>query len=142
MHFRKRALVCIWDAAASSSGPISLDFAGMSSVIVQRGGSYLEWDNVVLRGFASKHVNASLYPHYRVRQLGGWPSITADPGAQVHAAVHSPGLCIHACQPCAPLTTVKVPPAHSGAVLSLCHVCMHYRVLLLVCAHASQVLSS
>ena len=72
------------DAAGGSAEPITLDFAGMSSVIIQQAGSFLEWDNVVLRGFASKHlVNVSQYPYYRVHQLGGWPSYTAYPGAQV-----------------------------------------------------------
>ena len=44
----------------------------------------LELDNVTLRGFASKHLNnESAYMYYRVRQLAGWPSITAEPDAHV-----------------------------------------------------------
>ena len=121
-HASPGASAALCGAAQNSTGPISLDFAGMSSVIVLRSGSYLEWDSVVLRGFASKHINASLYQHYRVRQLGGWPSITADPGAQVHAAAHSL-LCV--CMLASPVPPVPAGRAgsHSGRLLSFI-ICM------------------
>lgn len=63
---------------------ITLDFAGMTAVIAQKQGSVLQMDNLVIRGFASKHLPDRNPPlNYSVPDLGPWPSIVADPGASV-----------------------------------------------------------
>ena len=77
--------MCAPDSGAGAADSVTLDFAGMTSALLhEAGGATLELDHITLRGFASKHLNnVTGYPYYRVRQMAGWPSITAEPDAQV-----------------------------------------------------------
>lgn len=63
---------------------LTLDFAGMAAVIAIKRNATLELDDLIIRGFASRHVtsNRGLLA-YRVPALGPWPSILAEPGAYV-----------------------------------------------------------
>ncbi|BDA45748.1 probable mitogen-activated protein kinase kinase kinase 11 at C-terminar half [Coccomyxa sp. Obi] len=61
---------------------LTLDFAGMTAVLAQKQGSFLQIDNMIIRGFASRHITDRTPPlNYSVPDLGPWPSIVADPGA-------------------------------------------------------------
>ena len=70
--------------AAPDATPLTLDFAGMAAIIALRANSTLELDNLIMRGFASRHLTdtAGLLA-YTVPALGPWPSIVAEPGAAV-----------------------------------------------------------
>ena len=67
------------------AGPqLTLDFAGMTAVIAQKQGSFLEIDGMIMRGFASRHIlNRDVPLNYIIPNFGAWPSIVAEPGAQV-----------------------------------------------------------
>ncbi|EIE22674.1 kinase-like protein [Coccomyxa subellipsoidea C-169] len=69
----------------TAPGPqLTLDFAGMTAVIAQKQGSFLEIDGMIMRGFASRHIlNRDVPLNYIIPNFGAWPSIVAEPGAQM-----------------------------------------------------------
>lgn len=63
----------------------------MTAVIAQKPGSFLEFDNMILRGFATRHLLSRAPPlNYTIPNSGLWPSVVAEPGATVISCPTSP----------------------------------------------------
>jgi hypothetical protein len=61
-----------------------MDFAGIAAVIAIRENGTLEIDDLVLRGFASRHTaDKTGLLSDDIFGLPPWPSIVAEPGAKV-----------------------------------------------------------